>query len=133
MDSKLRTCVCCGEKYSFCPRCPQDADKPLYYFSFCSNNCHDIYEITSRFENGQITANEAKNKLDKLDLSKLNSYGESYKSSIDKIFTSVIEQNNEIEEKKESTESENEIQDSDDIEEKSIKKPRSRKAKIDVE
>ena len=133
MDKNLRTCVCCGEKYSFCPRCPQDVDKPLYYFSFCSDNCHDIYETTSRFENGQITANEAKNKLDKLNLSNLNNYGESYKLSIDKIFTSVIEQNNEIEEKKESTESENEIQDSDDIEEKSIKKPRSRKAKIDVE
>ena len=133
MDSKLRTCVCCGEKYSFCPRCPQDADKPLYYFSFCSNNCHDIYEITSRFENGQITANEAKNKLDKLNLSNLNNYGESYKLSIDKIFTSVIEQNDKIEGKNEFVESENENQDFNDIEEKSIKKPRNRKAKIDVE
>jgi endogenous inhibitor of DNA gyrase (YacG/DUF329 family) len=84
-DSKSRACALCRKAYSFCPRCPQDADKPTYFFTFCSENCKDIYHTTSAFENGTITADEAKAQLDKLDLSKLDSFGESYKSSITKI------------------------------------------------
>jgi endogenous inhibitor of DNA gyrase (YacG/DUF329 family) len=84
-DSKSRTCALCRKSYSFCPRCPQDADKPTYFFTFCSENCKDIYHTTSAFENGTITADEATAQLDKLDLSKLDSFGESYKSSIAKI------------------------------------------------
>ena len=53
---------------------PKDKDKPLWYFTFCSQNCHDIYEITSSFENGNINADEAKLRLNNLNLSKLNIY-----------------------------------------------------------
>lgn len=148
MERKLRTCAVCRISYKFCNKCREDAGKPLWFFTFCSSNCHDIYDITSKFENNQFDANIAKSELDKLDLSKLNNFGESYKKSIDKIMNSVsattntndivdivvLDENTEVkndaeiiaEEKFESTEGIVE-------EEKVLKKPRSRKAKNDVE
>lgn len=49
-----------------------------------------IYDITSKYENGQISASESKMELDKLDLSKLDKFGESYKTSIEKINSATI-------------------------------------------
>ena len=85
MERKLRKCVVCGNAYKFCPRCNEDVDKPLWYFTFCSEQCKNIYDITSSYEDGRITANDAKDKLDKLELSKTDNFGASYKASITKI------------------------------------------------
>ena len=85
MDKKNRRCVVCQSEYHFCPRCAEDKNKPLFYFTFCSKNCRDIYDTTSKFENNQIDIKAAKDQLDELDLSKLNDFGNSYKLSIKKI------------------------------------------------
>ena len=80
---ELRTCVLCGKTYSFCPVCnPEDRLKPTWYFCWCSDNCHEIDEVTSAFEDWRMTDIEAKAKLEKLDLSRKEYFGESYKNSI---------------------------------------------------
>ena len=80
---ELRTCVLCGKTYSFCPVCnPEDRLKPTWYFCWCSDNCHEIDKVTSAFEDGRMTDIEAKAKLEKLDLSRKEYFGESYKNSI---------------------------------------------------
>jgi hypothetical protein len=85
-SKKARICALCGTQYEFCPQCnPKDAEKPTWYFTFCSENCHDIYAVASGFEDGRIKDFNAKTQLEKLDLSKLNNFGESYKTSIAKI------------------------------------------------
>lgn len=89
LERKLRRCACCGTEYSFCPKCSEDKDKPLFYFTFCSENCKEIYNVTSQFENGQITSGEAQNQLKKLNLSRLDYLGTSYKNSINKIMNTV--------------------------------------------
>ena len=91
-----KICATCRCSYNFCPKCNKDKDKPLWYFTFCSQNCHDIYEITSSFENGNINADEAKLKLNNLNLSKLDNFGESYKKSINKIMGSASIKNDVI-------------------------------------
>lgn len=79
----LRTCCVCHKEYSFCPVCnPEDRFKPTWHFAYCSENCKDIYNITSSFEDGRMTDIEAKAKLKKLDLSRKEYFGESYKNSI---------------------------------------------------
>lgn len=79
----LRTCCVCHEEYSFCPVCnSEDRLKPTWHFAYCSENCKDIYNITSSFEDGRMTDIEAKAKLEKLDLSRKEYFGESYKNSI---------------------------------------------------
>lgn len=91
-----KICATCRSNYDFCPKCNKDKDKPLWYFTFCSQNCHDIYEITSSFENGKIDADEAKLQLDNLNLSKIDNFGESYKKSINKIMGSASIKNDVI-------------------------------------
>lgn len=84
---ELRTCCVCYKKYSFCLCNPDDRLKPTWYFAYCSKNCHDIYDVTSKYENGHISANEAKELLSKLDLSKKDNFGTSYKNAISKIMS----------------------------------------------
>ena len=108
--------------------------------------CHDIYEITSSFENGKIDADEAKLKLNNLNLSKLDNFGESYKKSIDKIMSSVsikedtfIEdivvtgEKTEINIDEQVDEKENNDITEEVVEEKVFRKSKNKRAKLDVE
>ena len=107
--------------------------------------CHDIYEITSSFENGKIDANEAKLKLNNLNLSKLDNFGESYKKSINKIMSSVSVKENvvtedvvaeeriEIDLDDQVVEKENNDVTEEVVEEKVFRKSKNKRAKIDVE
>lgn len=82
----LRMCCVCHKEYSFCPVCnPEDRLKPTWHFAYCSENCKDIYNITSSFENGRLSDIDAKAKLEKLDLNEKDNFGESYQKSIDSI------------------------------------------------
>lgn len=134
MERKLRRCSVCGNEYRFCNRCPEDKDKPNWYFAFCSSNCKDIYDITSKFENGQIINSEAKTQLEKLDLSKLDNFGTSYKSSINKIMKVSPISIDKKDINKTIIETEIEENNNDVIdEEKGIKKSRTKKGKNNVE
>lgn len=87
MSEKTRICAVCGNQYEYCPHCNKDKDKPTWMFCFHDQNCHDIYDVTSKYEDGQISANEAKESLSKLDLSKKDNFGTSYKNAISKILS----------------------------------------------
>lgn len=80
--SKEKICAVCYKSYEYCPVCGKDKDKPTWMFTFCSENCHDIYLVTSSYANYKLTANKAKNRLDKLDLSGLDNFGGSYQNVI---------------------------------------------------
>lgn len=90
MANNSRICSTCRQSYLYCPRCNEDKNKPTWYFSFCSENCMNIYGVTSKYENGQFSASEAKERLNKLDLSKLDKFGTSYKASIEKINSATV-------------------------------------------
>ena len=140
-----KICATCRSNYDFCPKCNRDKDKPLWYFTFCSQNCHDIYEITSSFENGKIDADEAKLKLNNLNLSKLDNFGESYKKSINKIMSSASVKNDVVVEdiiteenvddniEKQVVEEENDKTTENVVEEKVFRKSKNKRAKLDVE
>lgn len=83
--NNLRMCCVCHKEYPFCLCNPEDRLKPTWHFAYCSENCKDIYNITSSFENGRLSDIDAKAKLEKLDLSKKDNFGESYQKSIDSI------------------------------------------------
>ena len=137
MERKLRTCAVCRTSYRYCPKCKEDEKKETWYFTFCSENCKDIYNITSDFEDNRITPNEAKKVLVNLNLSKLDNFGASYTSSINKIMESVVEEENLIVETLQDVEEIeviDEIKEIEEIEynieeEKSIKKPKNKKVR----
>lgn len=86
----LRTCCVCRHSYHFCPVCnEEDKNKEPWYFVYCSENCKNIYNVMSSFENGKIDAETANEQLSKLDLSQKDNFGDSYKNTLSKISTEI--------------------------------------------
>lgn len=57
----------------------------MWYFTFCSENCKDIYDTTSKYDDKRITSKQAHEKLNKLNLSRFKYFGDSYKKIINEI------------------------------------------------
>lgn len=69
----------------------------MWYFSFCSENCKKIFDIASDFELNHISAKDAEEMVNKLDLSRFEYFGTSYKNSILKIkedASKIVEESN---------------------------------------
>lgn len=81
-----RTCVVCGKEYTYCPNCNAYDVEPRWKFLFCSENCNEIFNTVSQFESGAITADEAKQAIEKCDLRKASPLKAGTKEGIDKIY-----------------------------------------------
>ena len=68
-DHKRHCQLVYSHTYTYCPKCDKDKDKPYWMFSFCSQNCKDIFQTLIDEQYGHITTAEAKEKLLSLDLS----------------------------------------------------------------
>ena len=77
-----RTCLVCGSKYSYCPHCSSDADKPKWYFLFCSENCNELDGILSKYTHKDITIAEAKEQILRKGLDKMNLLNEINKDAV---------------------------------------------------
>lgn len=84
---KERTCLLCGGKYKYCPHCDKDSSKPTWYFLFCSEICHELDNILSNHTHGKLTTEEAKKKIEKLDMTKINIQYEPNKKHIEEILS----------------------------------------------
>lgn len=135
-NNKIRRCVVCGKEYEYCPRHVMNKNKPMFYFSFCSEDCKNIYDIASKFETGAITKYDAETELKKLDLSRLDYFGQSYKNSIKKIFeTSKMpkKKNAELVKSKEETSTYNKMIEKSNLQEKIVSEDIVLEADADVE
>lgn len=83
--SKLnRTCVICGNKYSYCFTCSTH-NMPTWKAEFCDENCREIYHICVEYDSNKITKEEALRRLNKCDISAFDKYTDSTKKIIRKI------------------------------------------------
>lgn len=84
-----RTCIVCGEKYSYCYNC-ENVNKPSWYAIFHDENCHDIYGAVANIlpQEGKKAAKEA---LDKCDLSNKENFHPNIIKSINEIYDIVDE------------------------------------------
>lgn len=64
-----RTCFTCGCKYSYCPSCPEDSDKPAWMAMFHDENCKDIFNVINENFYGHISDEDAIQTLNRCDLS----------------------------------------------------------------
>lgn len=84
-----RICVICQKQYHYCPSCnSEDTNKPTWYFTFCSENCKNIYDVCTNWRDGNITEDEASEKIKKLDLSKIDNFFESTQAQIKELTAS---------------------------------------------
>ena len=81
-----KTCCVCGNKYSYCPSCGNNASKPSWMASFCSEDCKKVYEAAAAFNMNKMSAEEARCILDTCDLSNKEHFTPSTKKIIGEIY-----------------------------------------------
>lgn len=84
MRKNNRTCACCGSQYTYCNTCTAHQSEPAWKSTWCSENCKDIFMIVTDFLAKEISKAEAKQMLDRCDLTD--------KSKFDKNIVDVISQ-----------------------------------------
>lgn len=85
-----KTCILCGNKYSYCSGCAEFDHLPRWMECYCSENCKDIFNILSSYNMNHKTKEEAKALLEKCDLTMTDTYSEFNKNCINSIMTDKI-------------------------------------------
>ena len=86
MASKNRKCICCQEKYDYCPTCSRkDALEPSWKAEFCSEICKDLWLTLTKFGMGMLSASEAKSIISSLNLKPIDVYVECVKRDYAKV------------------------------------------------
>lgn len=80
-----RTCGICRKKYSYCPSCAVDENKPTWMSIFCSENCRKLYNIIINYDSNIISKEDAFTKVNSLDLSCANQLPENFKVLLNEI------------------------------------------------
>lgn len=90
MSKKNRVCAVCQTKYNYCPNCEKNwrNPQPTWKLMFDKENCYNIFEILSAYSCKIITAEEAKEKLEKCDLSSSKNFREDSQRVLNEIFNS---------------------------------------------
>lgn len=93
MARNNRKCICCSAEYRYCNSCSEDKLKESWYTIYHNENCRNIYNIISSYLSGRITKEEAKEKLDKCDLS----YKDKLKDKMVEIINKIYEMDKKVE------------------------------------
>ncbi len=90
-----RTCTVCGKEYEFCPDCREYALQPSWKNIYHDENCREIAHILTAVGR-TITAEEAKEKIAKCDLTNKDNFNEVWRKPL----FELLEINEKIEEPK---------------------------------
>ena len=90
-----KTCILCGNKYSYCSGCAEFDHLPRWMEIYCSENCKKIFNALSSYNMNHKTKEEAKAILEKCDLTMTDTYSEFNKNCINSIMADEISTLNE--------------------------------------
>lgn len=77
------TCITCGKGYHLCMACERSKSTWKYWKMLAdSENCYKIYQVVNDYNFNKISKNEAKNLLEKLDLTELDTFRVNIKEKI---------------------------------------------------
>lgn len=85
MGQTNRICKTCGKEYYYCSNCDKSKNSPQWMLIWDTENCKNIFEIVSNFDQGVYTKEEASKKLEKCDLREKYSFNSKIIELIDKI------------------------------------------------
>ena len=98
-----RSCILCGKVYEYCNSCSAFQDKPVWMFSYCSEDCKDTTSLLTDFIYNKISKEEVKQAIEGKDTSRhmqyKGSYGKAFKEIMDEIDSEDTDEK-QIEEKK---------------------------------
>ena len=104
-----RVCLTCGKSYTYCNSCTDDIHLPVWKNIFDTENCKNIFEIVSDYEQKVIDKEKAKNKLLKYDLSNKGEFKPHVKKIIEEIIFVEEKQIKDVNIKQESEENTDKI------------------------
>ena len=96
MRKNNKTCIVCSTKYTYCSGCSEFDKYPRWMGIYHEENCKNIFDITSKYLNGQISKEEAKEELGKCDLSNKKNFNKSILDAVNKIMASDKKKKKEI-------------------------------------
>ena len=82
-----RTCTICHKKYSYCPTCAVDSNKPTWMAVFCCEGCKDLYNLINDYRYKLLSKEEAFYKLNGLDLSNVDKLPDNFKFMLNEILS----------------------------------------------
>lgn len=69
MKKDNKTCVCCGKKYTYCNRCEEYANEPVWKAIFHNDNCRKVFTLISDYLGKAATKEKTVEGLKECDLS----------------------------------------------------------------
>lgn len=69
-----RTCLLCGQTYSYCHRCNEYKDEPTWKYLYHDENCKEVADIWHAYKGNELTKAQAKAKLKEHDLTEILKY-----------------------------------------------------------
>ena len=84
-----RSCILCGKVYEYCNSCSAFQDKPVWMFSYCSEDCKDITSLLTDFIYNKISKEDAKKIIDTKDTSRHMQYKGSYGKAYNEIMEEI--------------------------------------------
>lgn len=125
MKKNNKTCIVCGEKYTYCNSCEAFYNLPTWMAIFHNENCKDLFTITSDYLSNTLDKDEAIERLNKCDLS--------YKDKLHKEILKAVNELTDVEikaeviEKVEITEANENIEEVNEIEKYVSKRNKQKK------
>lgn len=92
-EKKNATCPICGEKYYKCLSCKAKMKAQPWKEFTCTSSHYQVYQVLRGYNFGLYTKEEAKSKLENIDLSDLNGFQDSKK----KIIKDIMKEDKKIE------------------------------------
>lgn len=93
-----RKCICCGEKYQYCPSCGNDRLKETWYSAFCSETCKDLWQTLSKYSMGFINKSQAIKLINTLPLKDKSKYVACVQRDLSKLFEKEVKRNKSVKE-----------------------------------
>ncbi len=81
-----KTCIVCGEKYTFCPTCAQVRELEMWRNIYCSENCKKLFHAASGYHAKTATLEEVKARFDACDLSYKDKLNENFIEAINAVY-----------------------------------------------
>ena len=91
-----RKCICCGEKYQYCPSCGNDRLKETWYSAFCSETCKDLWQTLSKYSMGFINKSQAIELINTLPLKDKSKYVTCVQRDLGKLFEKEVKHNKSV-------------------------------------
>ena len=91
-----RKCICCGEKYQYCPSCGNDRLKETWYSAFCSETCKDLWKTLSEYSMELINKSQAIELINTLPLKDKSKYVACVQRDLGKLFEKEVKHNKSV-------------------------------------